>query len=91
MVAYDLDTGKELWKAPASDPIQYFPLRETGSERLLVYVTEATKKPKLVEFDPKNGAMTTVAEYPKRWTRTWVSARGRSGTRALSTSPQSTK
>ncbi|MDQ0846304.1 PQQ-binding-like beta-propeller repeat protein [Streptomyces sp. V1I6] len=65
LVAYDLDTGKELWKAPASDPIQYMPLRETGGERLLVYVTEATKEPKLVEFDRKSGAMTTVAEYPE--------------------------
>ncbi|MFF3317532.1 PQQ-binding-like beta-propeller repeat protein [Streptomyces sp. NPDC003035] len=65
LVAYDLDTGKELWKAPAADAIQYMPLRETGGERLLVYVTEATKQPKLVEFDPQNGAMTTVAEYPE--------------------------
>jgi outer membrane protein assembly factor BamB len=65
MVAYDLDTGKELWKAPASGPIRYIPLRETGSERLLVYVTEATKEPKLVEFNPKDGAMTTVVEYPE--------------------------
>ncbi|MEV8308889.1 PQQ-binding-like beta-propeller repeat protein [Streptomyces flavidovirens] len=65
MVAYDLGTGKELWKAPSSGPIQYIPLRETGGERPLVYVTEAGKEPKLVEFNPKDGAMTTVVEYPE--------------------------
>ncbi|MET9970407.1 PQQ-binding-like beta-propeller repeat protein [Streptomyces sp. NPDC006356] len=63
MVAYDLDTGKELWRSQASTKMDYYPLRETGGERLLVYVTEATEKPKLVEFSPKDGAMTTLAEY----------------------------
>ncbi|MFE6625063.1 PQQ-binding-like beta-propeller repeat protein [Streptomyces sp. NPDC057740] len=64
LVAYDLDTGKELWKAPAGNTIHYIPLRDTGSDRLLAYVNEGAEKPKLVEFDPKAGAMTTVAEYP---------------------------
>ncbi|MER6094219.1 PQQ-binding-like beta-propeller repeat protein [Streptomyces bluensis] len=65
LVAYDLDSGKELWKAPGSNTIEYIPLRGTGSERLLVYVTEATKKPKLVEFNPEDGAMTTLVQYPE--------------------------
>lgn len=65
LVAYDLDTGKELWKAPAGKTIHYIPLRDTGGERLLAYVNEGAEKPKLVEFDPKDGAMTTVAEYPE--------------------------
>jgi outer membrane protein assembly factor BamB len=65
LVAYDLDSGKELWKAPGSNTIEYIPLRDTGTGRLLAYVTDAAKNTKLVEFDPKDGAMTTVAEYPK--------------------------
>ncbi|MCT9079482.1 outer membrane protein assembly factor BamB family protein [Streptomyces fulvoviolaceus] len=65
LVAYDLDSGKELWKAPASGTIEYIPLRGTGSERLLAYVTDGAKRPKLVEFNPKDGAMTTVVEYPE--------------------------
>ncbi|MFE0257208.1 PQQ-binding-like beta-propeller repeat protein [Streptomyces sp. NPDC059010] len=65
MVAYDLDSGKELWRSKASPKMEYIPLRETGGERLLVYVTEATEKPKLVEFNPKDGAMTTLVEYPE--------------------------
>lgn len=65
LVAYDLDTGKELWKAPTGNTIHYIPLRDTGSERLLAYVNEGAEKPKLVEFNPKDGAMTTVAEYPE--------------------------
>ncbi|WP_147998997.1 PQQ-binding-like beta-propeller repeat protein [Streptomyces sp. uw30] len=65
LVAYDLDSGKELWKAPASSTVEYIPLRDTGGERLLAYVTDGAEKPKLVEFDPKDGAMTTVAEYPE--------------------------
>ncbi|GGZ67445.1 hypothetical protein GCM10010344_38100 [Streptomyces bluensis] len=65
LVAYDLDSGKELWKAPGSNSIEYIPLRDTSSERLLVYVTDSAKRPKLVEFNPKDGAMTTVVEYPK--------------------------
>ncbi|MGW1028645.1 outer membrane protein assembly factor BamB family protein [Streptomyces sp. NPDC002577] len=65
LVAYDLDSGKELWKAPASSTIEYIPLRDTGSERLLAYVTDAANRTKLVEFNPKDGAMTTVVEYPK--------------------------
>ncbi|MFE6174406.1 PQQ-binding-like beta-propeller repeat protein [Streptomyces sp. NPDC056464] len=66
LVAYDLDSGKELWKAPASNTIEYIPLRDTGSERLLAYVTDGGEKPKLVEFAPEDGAMTTVAEYPEK-------------------------
>lgn len=65
MVAYDLDSGKELWKSKAEPDMEYIPLRETDGKRLLVYVTEPTKKPKLVEFNPKDGAMTTVVEYPE--------------------------
>lgn len=76
LIAYDLDSGKELWKTEALDAIHYIPLRETSSERPLVYVTQSLKEPKLVEFDPKDGAMTTVVEYPEEvyrgmsvWTR----------------------
>ncbi|MDF3140186.1 MULTISPECIES: PQQ-binding-like beta-propeller repeat protein [unclassified Streptomyces] len=65
MVAYDLDSGKELWRSKASPKMEYIPLRETGGKRLLAYVTEATEKPKLVEFDSKDGAMTTLVEYPE--------------------------
>ncbi|WP_369172742.1 PQQ-binding-like beta-propeller repeat protein [Streptomyces sp. R28] len=65
LVAYDLNSGKELWKAPAANTIEYFPLRDTGSDRLLAYVTEGAKRPKLVEFNPKDGEMTTVVDYPE--------------------------
>ncbi|WP_269787695.1 outer membrane protein assembly factor BamB family protein [Streptomyces guryensis] len=65
LVAYDLDSGKELWNAPASNTLEYIPLRGTGSKRLLAYVTDGANKPKLVEFNPKDGAMTTVVEYPE--------------------------
>ncbi|MGC9542577.1 PQQ-binding-like beta-propeller repeat protein [Streptomyces sp. UG1] len=65
LVAFDLDSGKELWKAPASSTLNYIPLRDTGDERLLAYVTDGPEKPKLVEFNAEDGAMTTVAEYPE--------------------------
>lgn len=65
LVAYDLDSGKELWRSKASPRMEYIPLRETDGKRLLVYVTESTKRPKLVEFNPQDGAMTTVVEYPE--------------------------
>ncbi len=65
LIAYDLDSGKELWKTDPVDTIHYIPLTDTGSERPLVYVTQASHEPKLVEFAPKDGAMETVAEYPE--------------------------
>ncbi|MFD5424249.1 PQQ-binding-like beta-propeller repeat protein [Streptomyces sp. NPDC127084] len=66
LVAYDLNSGKELWKAPSAPTITYIPLRETGGKRLLAWTSKGAERPKLVEFAPGDGAMTTVAEYPEK-------------------------
>lgn len=66
LVAYDLDSGRQLWK---TNPVEYrafYPLPAAGSDRILAYMTnnDSDKGPSLVEFGAKDGAMKTVVEYP---------------------------
>ncbi|WP_437015667.1 outer membrane protein assembly factor BamB family protein [Streptomyces sp. enrichment culture] len=66
MVAYDLDSGKQLWKIEPVEFRRYYPLPAAGGDRILAYVTgnDNDKGPELVEFGARDGAMTTVVEYP---------------------------
>ncbi|MFG2552350.1 PQQ-binding-like beta-propeller repeat protein [Streptomyces sp. NPDC048581] len=66
MVAYDLDSGKQLWKTEAVEFKEYYPLPAAGSDRILAYVTnnDNDKGPELVEFGAEDGSMKTIVEYP---------------------------
>ncbi|MFG2462547.1 PQQ-binding-like beta-propeller repeat protein [Streptomyces sp. NPDC048523] len=65
LAAYDLDSGKELWKTDAVEFRSFYPL-PAGGDRILAYKTtnDNDKGPELVEFGAKDGAMKTVVEYP---------------------------
>ncbi|WP_175647613.1 outer membrane protein assembly factor BamB family protein [Streptomyces cyaneochromogenes] len=68
MVAYDLDSGKQLWKTESVQFKEYYPLPAAGSDRILAYVTnnDNDKGAELVEFGAEDGAMNTVVEYPEK-------------------------
>ncbi len=67
LVAYDLDSGKQLWKTEPEEFKSYHPLPAAGSDRILVYMTKSGNDagPELVEFGAQDGAMSTVVEYPE--------------------------
>ncbi|MFK0120537.1 PQQ-binding-like beta-propeller repeat protein [Streptomyces sp. NPDC090994] len=66
MAAYDLDSGKQLWKTEAVEYRELYPLPAAGDGRILAYMTnnDSDKGPALVELDAEDGAITTVVEYP---------------------------
>ncbi|WP_158751497.1 outer membrane protein assembly factor BamB family protein [Streptomyces bicolor] len=66
IAAYDLDSGKQLWKTEPTEFKKYYPLPTAGSDRILAYVTSVDndKGPELVEFGAEDGSMKTVVEYP---------------------------
>ncbi|WP_329248808.1 PQQ-binding-like beta-propeller repeat protein [Streptomyces canus] len=66
LAAYDLDSGKQLWKTDAVEFRSFYPLPAAGGDRILAYKTsnDNDKGPELVEFGAKDGAMKTVVEYP---------------------------
>jgi hypothetical protein len=66
LAAYDLDSGKQLWKTDAVEFRSFYPLPAAGGDRILAYKTsnDTDKGPELVEFNPKDGATKTVVEYP---------------------------
>lgn len=66
VVAYDLDSGKQLWKTEPAEYREYFPLPAAGGDRILAYVSDGhpDRGPRLVELGAEDGAMKTVVEYP---------------------------
>lgn len=66
LAAYDLDSGKQLWKTDAVEFRSFYPLPAAGGDRILAYKTsnDNDKGPELVEFNAKDGATKTVVEYP---------------------------
>jgi hypothetical protein len=66
LAAYDLDSGKQLWKTDAVEFRSFHPLPASGGDRILAYKTsnDNDKGPELVEFGAKDGAMKSVVEYP---------------------------
>ncbi|MGX1367020.1 hypothetical protein RKD19_002379 [Streptomyces canus] len=64
--AYDLDSGKQLWKTDAVEFRTFYPLPAAGDDRILAYKSGGSgdNGPALVEFDAKDGTMKTVVEYP---------------------------
>ncbi|WP_433919604.1 PQQ-like beta-propeller repeat protein [Streptomyces canus] len=66
LAAYDLDSGKQLWKTDAVEFRSFYPLPAAGGDRILAYKTtnDNDKGPELVEFDAKDGSTKTVVEYP---------------------------
>ncbi|MGW0424069.1 outer membrane protein assembly factor BamB family protein [Streptomyces sp. NPDC003015] len=67
LAAYDLDSGKQLWKTDAVEFRSFYPLPAAGGDRILAYKTtnDNDKGPELVEFGAKDGSMKTVVEYPE--------------------------
>ncbi|KUN00328.1 hypothetical protein AQI96_42925 [Streptomyces canus] len=67
LAAYDLDSGKQLWKTDAVEFRSFYPLPAAGDDRILAYKTtnDNDKGPELVEFDAKDGSTKTVVEYPE--------------------------
>ncbi|MFG2136439.1 PQQ-binding-like beta-propeller repeat protein [Streptomyces sp. NPDC048650] len=66
LVAYDLDSGKLLWKTKVAQYTDYFPLPGANGDKLDVFVrnNDPDKGPELVEYDPKSGKPHTAVEYP---------------------------
>lgn len=66
LAAYDLDSGKQLWKTDSAEFRSFYPLPAAGGDRVLAYKSghAGDKGPELVEFDAKDGTMKTVVEYP---------------------------
>lgn len=66
MVAYDLGSGKQLWKTESAEFKEYYPLPTAGGDRILAYVTsnDNDKGSELVEFGAEDGSMKTIVEYP---------------------------
>ncbi|KQV95483.1 hypothetical protein ASD08_13670 [Streptomyces sp. Root369] len=67
LAAYDLDSGKQLWKTDAVEFRSFYPLPAADGDRILAYKTtnDNDKGPELVEFSAKDGATKTVVEYPE--------------------------
>ncbi|MDI3388307.1 PQQ-binding-like beta-propeller repeat protein [Streptomyces sp. B-S-A8] len=63
MIAFDLNTGKQLWKTKPEKVINLFPLHTGSKDRILAYEDRASDPPRLVEFSAKDGAKKTVLEY----------------------------
>lgn len=66
LAAYDLDSGKQVWKTDAVEFRSFYPLPAAGGDRILAYKTtnDNDKGPELVEFSAKDGSTKTVVEYP---------------------------
>jgi outer membrane protein assembly factor BamB len=66
LAAYDLDSGKELWKTEAVEFRAFYPLPAAGSDRILAYRenNDNDEGSELVELGAKDGAIKTVVEYP---------------------------
>ncbi|MDH6516089.1 outer membrane protein assembly factor BamB [Streptomyces sp. SAI-135] len=66
LAAYDLDSGKQLWKTDAVEFRSFYPLPAAGGDRILAYKSSdsSDKGPELVQFDAEDGTMKTVVEYP---------------------------
>ncbi|MEU6353443.1 PQQ-binding-like beta-propeller repeat protein [Streptomyces sp. NPDC047072] len=66
LVAYDLDSGKQLWKTEPVEWRHFYPLPAAGGDRILAYMTnnDNDKGPELVELGAKDGALKTLVEYP---------------------------
>ncbi|WP_437084259.1 outer membrane protein assembly factor BamB family protein [Streptomyces sp. enrichment culture] len=68
MVAYDLDSGKQLWKTDAVAYRDFYPLPAAGEDRILAYTASGGSReggPALVELAAADGAVTTLVEYPE--------------------------
>ncbi|GGZ39274.1 outer membrane protein assembly factor BamB family protein [Streptomyces poonensis] len=67
MAAYDLDSGKQLWKTEAVEYRDFYPLPAAGGDRILAFMTnnDNDKGPALVEMGAQDGSITTIVEYPK--------------------------
>jgi outer membrane protein assembly factor BamB len=67
LVAYDLDSGKQLWKTDAVAYREFHPLPAAGDDRILAYMTnnDSDTGPALVELGAADGAVTTLVEYPE--------------------------
>ncbi|MET9290656.1 PQQ-binding-like beta-propeller repeat protein [Streptomyces sp. NPDC003077] len=65
IAAYDLDSGKLLWKTKPGPKQKFFPLPAAPGGPLQAYLTNrgGDLNPQLVEF-AKDGTMRTVVEYP---------------------------
>ncbi|MEU0028152.1 PQQ-binding-like beta-propeller repeat protein [Streptomyces sp. NPDC006335] len=66
LAAYDLDSGKQLWKTEAVEFRAFYPLPAAGSDRILAYRenNDNDEGSELVELGAKDGAVKTVVEYP---------------------------
>lgn len=66
LAAYDLDSGKLLWKTKADKSRDYYPLPGAVGDKILAYARNNSKDkgPELVEYDRKTGTPHTVVEYP---------------------------
>ncbi|WP_329123731.1 outer membrane protein assembly factor BamB family protein [Streptomyces sp. NBC_01465] len=64
VTAYDLDSGRQVWRTPAQAHTQYIPLMGTGANRILVYV-KTDNAAKLIEMGKYDGSMKTLVEYPE--------------------------
>ncbi|MFF4056665.1 PQQ-binding-like beta-propeller repeat protein [Streptomyces sp. NPDC001668] len=66
LAAYDLDSGKLLWKTEAVEFRAFYPLPAAGGDRILAYRenNDNDEGSELVELGAKDGAIKTVVEYP---------------------------
>ncbi|MFJ9414015.1 PQQ-binding-like beta-propeller repeat protein [Streptomyces sp. NPDC101227] len=66
LVAYDLDSGKLLWKTKPDKSKDFHPLVDTDGGKVLVYerLNSSDKGPELAEYNAATGARKTLAEYP---------------------------
>ncbi|MER5550211.1 PQQ-binding-like beta-propeller repeat protein [Streptomyces sp. NPDC002793] len=73
VVAFDLDTGASLWRAPAPSGRLAFPLRMEGG-KVLVHVEAAYRKQgETGTLEPSTGAYTTLLKHPASATDTEIS------------------
>lgn len=66
LAAYDLDSGKLLWKTKADDNKDYYPLPGANGNKIIAYVRNNASEqgPALVQYDAKTGTPHTVVDYP---------------------------
>lgn len=67
LAAYDLNTGKQLWKTKPLKFGQFVPLPKAGGDRVRAFVrdNDNDRGARLVEYDPRTGAEDVVMEYPE--------------------------
>ncbi|MCM2579855.1 outer membrane protein assembly factor BamB family protein [Streptomyces meridianus] len=67
LAAYDLDSGKQLWKTKLLKFGRFVPLPAAGGDRVRAFVrdNDNDRGARLIEYDPRTGAENVVVEYPE--------------------------